>query len=51
MPCNCGGGSTTKKVVYIARFPDGTTQTYASEVEARTAVVKRGGTYQASVKR
>jgi hypothetical protein len=46
MPCNCGG--SRKKVTYVAVFSDGTTKVYASEVEARIAVQRNGGSYRAS---
>lgn len=52
MGCNCGGSKGSgKKVVYVATFTDGTTKSYGSEIEARMAVVKKGGTYQATVQR
>lgn len=46
MGCNCG--SKSKNVTYVATFPDGTTKAYASEIEARIAVQRKGGTYRAS---
>jgi hypothetical protein len=46
MPCNCGGGAATgKKVTYVATFSDGTTRVYQSEVEAKIAVSRKGGSY------
>ena len=51
MPCNCGSGSAASKVTFVATFSDGTTKTYASEIEARVAVTKKGGSYRPSVER
>jgi len=51
MGCNCGGAKSGAKVVYVATFTDGTTKTYASEIEARMAVLKKGGTYKSSPER
>lgn len=46
MACNCGKGK--KKVTYVATFADGTTKVYSSEVEARIAVQRNGGSYRAA---
>lgn len=47
MPCNCGGGAATgKKVTYVATFPDGTSKVYDSEVAAKVAVSRQGGSYR-----
>lgn len=52
MPCNCGGKTASgQKVTYVATFSDGTKQTYATEIDARVAVTKRGGSYRPSVER
>jgi hypothetical protein len=48
MPCNCGGGAGGKKVTYVATFSDGSSKSYASEIEAKVAVRKNGGTYRVS---
>lgn len=45
MPCNCGGGAAGKKVTFIATFPDGTTKVYDSEVAAKVATTRKGGSY------
>lgn len=48
-PCNCGkkgGGRET----FVATFPDGSSRTYNTEVEARTATQKKGGTYKRQVR-
>lgn len=44
-PCNCSGGTSGKKTTYIATFSDGTRKVYASEVEAKVAVSRKGGSY------
>jgi hypothetical protein len=44
-PCNCGGSKT--KVEYVATFSDGSSKTYSSELEAKVAVVRKGGSYKA----
>jgi hypothetical protein len=41
-PCGCGGGST-EPMDYEARFSDGSTIRYRTEVEARAAVTRAGG--------
>jgi hypothetical protein len=46
MPCNCGAGGGSKKVTYVATFTDGSSKSYASEIEAKVAVRKNGGTYR-----
>jgi hypothetical protein len=51
MPCNCGAGKSGAKVTYVATFSDGTTQSYATEIDARVAVTKKGGSYRPSVER
>ena len=52
MPCNCGGKTASgQKVTYVATFSDGTTKTYATEIDARVAVTKKGGSYRPSVER
>jgi len=45
-PCNCGGGTAGKKATYVATFSDGTTKVYQSEVEAKVAVTRKGGSYR-----
>lgn len=47
--CNCGkskGGRET----FVATFTDGTTKTYNTEVEARVATQRKGGTYRRQVR-
>lgn len=44
MGCNCGGGSTQQSFVYTN--PAGGQTTYATEIEARAAQIRQGGTYQ-----
>lgn len=45
MGCNCGGRKAAKTYVYTA--PSGQQTTYRTEIEARAAVMRNGGTYQA----
>ena len=42
MPCNCGKKATSKGFVYVA--PTGETRTFATEVEAKAAKIRAGGT-------
>lgn len=44
-PCNCSGGSSGKRTTFIATFSDGTTKVYDSEVAAKVAVNRNGGSY------
>ena len=44
MGCNCGGNAV-KSWVHIA--PDGKQTNYKTEVEARAAQIRQGGTYKA----
>ena len=43
MGCGCGGAGNQKKLEYVARFIDGSTKTYRTEIEARAAVARAGG--------
>lgn len=44
----CGScGSKTKKVTYLHTDAKGSKTAYTSEVEARAAVARRGGSYKA----
>lgn len=43
--CNCGK-KTGPKPTYLAKFGDGTTKTYSTEIEAQTAVSRKGGSYR-----
>lgn len=46
MACNCRGKNGAKKFVYTA--PNGSQQTFRTEVEARAAQIRNGGgTYEA----
>lgn len=51
MPCNCGKTASGQKLTYVATFADGTTQVYSTEIDARVAVTKKGGSYRPSVQR
>lgn len=44
----CGScGSKKAKTTYVHTDSSGNTKTYSSEVEARAAVARKGGTYKA----
>jgi hypothetical protein len=44
----CGAcGSSKSKTTYLHTAKDGTKTTYATEIEARAAVARRGGSYKA----
>lgn len=43
MGCACGSKGSVARSSYVATFTDGSTKTYASEVEAQAAVARRGG--------
>lgn len=45
MPCNCKSGGTTAVSTYKYVAPNGTTRIYKSEIEAKAAVARNGGTY------
>ena len=45
MPCNCGTKQAAK-VTYKATLGDGTVKVFSSEIEAKAAVARRGGSYQ-----
>lgn len=47
-PCNCG--SKGNKLEFIVQFPDGTSKVFNTEVEAKIATQRKGGTYQARTK-
>lgn len=42
-PCT----AKTKKTTYVHTAADGKKQTFSSEIEAKAAVVRRGGSYKA----
>lgn len=46
-PCNCGGGKSGVKVQYVATYPDGSSKTFNTEVEAKVSTARKGGTYTA----
>lgn len=45
MGCACGSKTQTAKS-YIYTAPNGSTKTFKTEVEARAAVIRSGGTYR-----
>ena len=47
-PCNCG--SKGNKLEYVVAFSDGTSKTFNTEVEAKIATQRKGGTYRAQTK-
>lgn len=44
-PCNCKSGARARST-YVVTFRDGTQRTYNSEIEAKAAVARTGGSYQ-----
>lgn len=42
--CNCGKKGVVK-ASYVVTFPDKSTRTYSSEIEAKMAVGRNGGSY------
>lgn len=42
--CNCGKKAVAK-ATYVVTFPNGTVRTYNSEIEAKMAVSRSGGSY------
>ena len=46
MACACGKKLAVRKT-YIVTFTDGTSKSYSSEVEARAAAERRGGSWRA----
>ena len=44
MACACGNNNASKNYVYTA--PNGSTKTFKTEVEARAAVIRNGGSYK-----
>jgi hypothetical protein len=47
MACGACGSSKTKSTTYTHTAPDGTKSGYRTEVEAKAAVARKGGTYKA----
>jgi len=45
MGCNCGS-KRAAKVTFKVTHADGTTKTVNSEIEAKAAVARKGGTYK-----
>ena len=45
MPCNCGTKRAAKETFKVTHA-DGSTKTVNSEIEARAAVARRGGSYK-----
>jgi len=41
--CNCGKTAAAKKFVYTA--PDGQIKVYPTEIEAKAAVIRQGGSF------
>jgi hypothetical protein len=46
MGCNCGGGSGNGTGTFEVRFPDGSTKVYTTEIDAKVAAAKSGGTWR-----
>lgn len=45
MACACGS-KIKPKATYLASFSDGTKKVYSSEIEARSAVKRKGGSWK-----
>jgi hypothetical protein len=45
MPCNCGT-KQPGKITYKVTHSDGSVKVFNSEIEAKAAVARRGGSYQ-----
>lgn len=43
MACACGSKGSVARATYVVTFTDGSTKSYASEVEAQSAIARRGG--------
>lgn len=48
MGCGCGKGKTSGTRTWVVTSPDGAKKTYSSEMDARTAAARSGGTVRAS---
>ena len=46
MACGACTSKSTKKTTYVHTSKDGEKKVYSSEVEARAAVARRGGSYK-----
>lgn len=48
MGCNCGNksGAGSAPKSFVVKNPDGTTRSYRTEVEARAAAQRTGGTWK-----
>lgn len=43
----CGRcGSAASRATFVVTFPSGETRTYGTEIEARAAIARKGGTYK-----
>jgi hypothetical protein len=47
MACNCQGSKTGQQQSFVYTAPDGSKKTYTSEVQARAAQIRNGGSYKA----
>lgn len=50
MACSSCGSKARKRVEYEVTYPDGRTRTYGSEIEAKMATSRHGGTYRSKAK-
>lgn len=44
MACSCSKPSTSSSTSYVVKAPDGSTKTYRTEMEAKAAASRVGGT-------
>ena len=47
MACACNNKSNGQKRVYVVTSPDGSTKSYSTELEAKAAAKRSGGTWRA----
>jgi hypothetical protein len=48
MACACGKTSTGAKITYIVTAPNGAKTSYSTELEAKAAAMRLGGTWRAT---
>lgn len=46
MGCGCGGSPSSGPAEYVVTFPNGTTKTVTTEIDAKVAAAKAGGTWR-----
>jgi hypothetical protein len=46
MACACGKGTSSPRQTYVVTAPDGKRTSYSTEVEAKAAALRVGGTWR-----